>query len=44
MEMEMFEANRKVGNVRNNGPELMRAAMFVAEDVNLPLRGCFTSS
>lgn len=25
-EMEMFEANPKVGNVRNNGPELMRAA------------------
>jgi putative SOS response-associated peptidase YedK len=36
-EMEMFEANPKVGNVRNNGPELMRAAAVAAEDGNLPL-------
>jgi hypothetical protein len=28
----MFEANPKVGNVRNNGPELMRAAAIAAED------------
>jgi putative SOS response-associated peptidase YedK len=36
-EMEMFEANPKVGNVRNNGPELMRAAVVAAEDGELPL-------
>ena len=36
-EMEMFEANSKVGNVRNNGPELMRAAAVAAEDGSLPL-------
>jgi putative SOS response-associated peptidase YedK len=36
-EMEMFEANLKVGNVRNNGPELMRAAVVAAEDGALPL-------
>jgi putative SOS response-associated peptidase YedK len=36
-EMEMFEANPKVGNVRNNGPELMRAAVVAAEDGALPL-------
>jgi hypothetical protein len=35
--MEMFEANLKVGNVRNNGPELMRAAVVAAEDGPLPL-------
>ena len=34
----MFEANPKVGNVRNNGPELMRAAK--AADENLPFPGC----
>ena len=36
-EMEMFEANPKVGNVRNNGPELLRAAVAAAEDGALPL-------
>ena len=36
-EMEVFEANPKVGNVRNNGPELMRAAIKAAEDGELPL-------
>ena len=35
-EMEMFEANSKVGNVRNNGPEMMRAAAKAAEDGDLP--------
>jgi putative SOS response-associated peptidase YedK len=35
--MEMYEANPKVGNVRNNGPELMRAAFKAAEDGALPL-------
>jgi len=36
-EMEAFLANPKVGNVRNNGPELMRIAAAAAEDGNLPL-------
>ena len=36
-EMEMFEANPKVGNVRNNGPELLRAAVAAAENGALPL-------
>jgi len=36
-EMEMFAANPKVGNVRNNGPELMRAAAIAAEEGSLPL-------
>jgi putative SOS response-associated peptidase YedK len=35
-EMEMYEANPKVGNIRNNGPEMMRAAK-AAEDGELPL-------
>ena len=35
--MEMYEANPKVGNVRNNGPELMRAALEAAENGELPL-------
>ena len=35
--MEMYEANPKVGNVRNNGPELMRAALKAAESGELPL-------
>jgi putative SOS response-associated peptidase YedK len=35
-EMEMFEANPKVGNVRNNGPKMMLAAV-AAEDGALPL-------
>jgi putative SOS response-associated peptidase YedK len=36
-EMEMFEANPKVGNVRNNGLELLRAAVAAAENGALPL-------
>ena len=36
-EMEMTEANPKVGNVRNNGPELMRAAAAASEAGDLPL-------
>lgn len=36
-EMEMFEANPKVGNVRNNGPELMRKAEIASESGELPL-------
>ncbi len=36
-EMEMAEANPKVGNVRNNGPELMRAAAVASEEGELPL-------
>ena len=30
-EMEVHEANPKVGNIRNNGPEMMRAAAKAAE-------------
>ena len=36
-EMEMYEANPKVGNVRSNGPELMRTAVRAAEAGELPL-------
>ena len=36
-EMEVYEANPKVGNVRNNGPEMMRAAAQATEDGELPL-------
>ncbi len=36
-EMEMYEANPKVGNIRNNGPEMLRAAVNAAEDGALPL-------
>lgn len=36
-EMEMYEANLKAGNVRSNGPELMRAAARASEDRELPL-------
>ena len=36
-EMEMYAANPKVNSVRNNGPELMRAASAAAEDGTLPL-------
>ena len=36
-EMEVYEVNPKVGNVRNNGPEMMRAAAKAAEDGKLPL-------
>lgn len=35
--MEVTEANTKVNNVRNNGPEMMRAAAKAAEDGELPL-------
>lgn len=35
--MEMHPANPKVGNVRNNGEELMRSAIVAAEDGTLPL-------
>ncbi len=35
--MEMHPANPKVGNVRNNGEELMRVAVEAAEDGALPL-------
>jgi putative SOS response-associated peptidase YedK len=30
-EMEMFEANPKVGNIRNNGPEMLKKAIDAAE-------------
>ncbi len=36
-EMEVHEANLKVGNIRNNGPEMMRAAAAASEDGELPL-------
>ena len=36
-EMKVYEANPKVGNVRNNGPEMMRAAAKAAEAGDLPL-------
>ena len=36
-EMEMFEAHPSVGNVRNNGPELLRKATVAAESGELPL-------
>ena len=36
-EMEASEANPLVNNVRNNGPEMMRAAAKAAEDGELPL-------
>ena len=36
-EMEVYEANPKVNNVRNNGPEMMRAATVAAQDGELPL-------
>ena len=35
--MQMHPANPKVGNVRNNGEELMRVAVAAAEDGALPL-------
>ncbi len=35
--MEMYAANPKVENVRNKGPELMRAALKAAESGELPL-------
>ncbi len=36
-EMEMFRANPMGGNVRNNGPELMRVSAVASEDGELPL-------
>ena len=36
-DMDMYEANPKVGNVRNNGPELMRKAAEASENGELPL-------
>ena len=36
-EMDMHEADPKVGNVRNNGPELLRKAEKAAQDGELPL-------
>ncbi len=33
-EMEVFEANPKVNNVRNNGPEMTRAARKPPKTVN----------
>lgn len=38
--MEMHEANPKVNNVRNNGPELMRQAEHAAESGQLSARHC----
>ena len=35
--MEMYEANPKVNNVRNNGPELLKQAAAAAESGMLPL-------
>ena len=35
--LEMFEANPMVNSVRNNGPEMMRAAAKAAGDGELPL-------
>ena len=35
--MEVYEANPKVGNVRNNGPEMLRAAEKAAVDGTPPL-------
>jgi putative SOS response-associated peptidase YedK len=36
-EIEVYEANPKVGNIRDNGPEMMRAAAKPAENGELPL-------
>jgi putative SOS response-associated peptidase YedK len=36
-EMEVYEANPKVNNVRNNGPEMMKAAERAAQEGALPL-------
>ena len=36
-EMEMYEANPKVGNFRNNGPEMLKKALDAAESGTLPL-------
>jgi len=36
-EMEIYEANPKVGNVRNNGSEMLKKALHAAESGTLPL-------
>ncbi len=36
-QMEVYEANLKVNNVRNNGPEMMRAAEVAVQEDELPL-------
>ncbi len=36
-DMEMYEANPKVNNSRNNGPEMLKAASAAAESGILPL-------
>ncbi len=36
-EMEMYKANPKVNNVRNNGPEMLKVAEQAAVDGLLPL-------
>ncbi len=33
----MYEANPKVGNFRNNGPEMLKKALDAAESGTLPL-------
>src|SRR5450631_1839286 len=35
--MEMHEANPKVGNIRNNGPEMLKKAIDAAQSGTLPL-------
>jgi len=35
--MEMYKANPKVDNVRNNGPEMLKKALEAAESGTLPL-------
>jgi len=35
--MEMYKVNPKVNNVRNNGPEMLRAAEQAAVDGTFPL-------
>jgi putative SOS response-associated peptidase YedK len=36
-EMEMYEANPKVGNVRSNGTEMLKKTLEAAESGSLPL-------
>lgn len=36
-EMEMYEANPKVNNARNNGPEMLERVLLAAESGQLPL-------
>lgn len=36
-EMEVYEASPKVNSVRNDGPDMMRAAVRAAEEGDLPL-------